>query len=318
MARCAPCISATVPVPTPLNRQALAGVAFGLAAYTMWGFFPLYFRQLAEVSPADVLCHRAFWGWLFLCGLLAVRRQWGKLRTVLREPGQWMRLALAGVLVGANWLVFLWAVANREVMASSLGYFLTPLINILLGLVVLGERLSGKAWLSVLLAVAAMINEVATLGSLPWLSLALAGTFGCYGLVRKQVPVDAITGLWFETLAMLPFCLAYVLWQAPLGHDVLTGHSTHDMTLLVVAGVLTTIPLMAFAAATRRLTLASIGMLMYINPTLQLATAVWLFDEPMPTGRVLTFVLIWAGLLLYAWNAWERQRAFNRAQAASR
>jgi chloramphenicol-sensitive protein RarD len=298
------------------HRPALAGVAYGLIAYGMWGFFPLYFHQLAGVPPADVLTHRAFWGWLFLCVLLTARGEWPKIQAIMRQPGQWLRLAVAGLLVGSNWLVFLWAVANHEVMASSLGYFITPLVNILLGLAVLRERLSTKAWLAVLLAVAAMVNEVVALGNLPWISLTLAATFGCYGLLRKQVPVGATTGLWFETLAMLPPCLIYVLWQGQSGHDVMWGHGAGDMTLLVLAGVLTALPLMAFGAATQRLTLATVGMLMYINPTLQFATAVWLFGEPLPPARIATFALIWVGLLLYAWSAWERQRAVSRATQA--
>jgi chloramphenicol-sensitive protein RarD len=309
----------TTPLPDHHARPALAGVAYGLIAYGIWGFFPLYFHQLAGVPPADVLSHRAFWGWIFLCVLLTARHEWPRIQAVARQPGQWLRLAIAGLLVGSNWLVFLWAVANHEVMASSLGYFITPLVNVLLGLLVLGERLSTKAWLAVLLAAAAMVNEVLALGNLPWISLTLAATFGCYGLVRKQVPVGATTGLWFETLAMLPLCLVYVAWQGQAGHDVMWGHDAGAMTLLVLAGVLTALPLMAFGAATQRLTLATVGMLMYINPTLQFATAVWLFGEPLPPARIATFALIWIGLLLYAWSAWEKQRAVNRApQAAPR
>ncbi|MGE5490465.1 MAG: EamA family transporter RarD [Actinomycetota bacterium] len=292
-----------------MNRpNALAGIAFGLAAYGMWGFFPLFFRQLSHVGPMDVLCNRAVWGCVFVALLLSFRGQWHKVRAAAAQPRQLLLLALAALLVGSNWLVFLWAVNQRQVIASSLGYFLTPLVNVVLALAVLKERLNAKEWLSVGLAVAAVVNEVFALGSLPWISLVLAGTFGFYGLVRKQVPVDAVSGLWLETLAMLPVAGLYALWQGQQGHAVFTGHDGQTQGLLMLAGVLTALPLMAFAAATQRLNLATVGMLMYINPTLQFATAVWLFGEPMAPARLVTFGLIWLGLLVYSWSAWQKYR----------
>lgn len=290
------------------SRTSLSGIAFGLAAYGMWGFFPLFFRQLSHVAPMDVLCNRAAWGCLFVGLLLTLRGQWGRVAAVFREPRQLAMLALAALLVGSNWLVFLWAVANGQVVASSLGYFLTPLVNVLLGLVVLKERLGRLEWIAVALAVAAVANEMATLGSLPWISLVLAATFGFYGLVRKQVPVDAVSGLWLETLAMLPVCGLYALWTGQQGHAVFTGHDLPTTALLALSGLLTALPLMAFAAATRRLDLATVGMLMYINPTLQFITAVQVFGEPLQPVRLLTFGLIWAGLLVFSWSAWGKYR----------
>lgn len=291
------------------RRNALSGIAFGLAAYGMWGFFPLFFRQLVHVPPMDVLCNRAAWGCAFVSVLLTVRRQWPRVRAAAARPRHLLLLALAALLVSSNWLIFLWAVANRQVVASSLGYFLTPLVNVLLALAVLKERLDGKEWLAVGLAVAAVGNEFLALGSLPWISLALAATFGFYGLVRKQVAVDAISGLWLETLAMLPPAVVYALWQGQQGHAVFTGHDSATQALLALAGVLTALPLMAFAAATQRLNLATVGMLMYINPTLQFLTAVRLFGEPLQPERLVTFALIWLGLLIYSWSAWQKYRA---------
>ncbi len=209
------------------NRQ-LAGIGFGLIAYGIWGFFPLFFRQLGHLSPLDILSNRAVWACVFVGLLLTLRRRWHKVLAVFRQPRQLAMLALAALLVGSNWLMFLWAVANRQVVASSLGYFLTPLVSVLLGLVVLKERLNRLEWIAVALALAALANEIVTLGSLPWVSLFLAATFGCYGLVRKQVPVDALSGLWLETLAMLPLCGLYALWQAQHGHLVFALHDTFD------------------------------------------------------------------------------------------
>ncbi len=289
------------------TRQ-LAGIGFGLTAYAMWGFFPLFFRQLAHVSPMDVLSNRAVWACLLVGLLLTLRRQWGKVAAVFGRSRQLLMLTIAAFLIGSNWLVFLWAVANQQVVASSLGYFLTPLVNVLLGLVVLKERLNRLEWVSVALALAAMTNEIVSLGSLPWVSLVLAATFGTYGLVRKQLPVDAVSGLWLETLAMLPVCGLYAFWQAQAGHPVFTGHDLRTTGLLISAGALTALPLMAFAAATQRLDLATVGMLMYINPTLQFVTAVWLFGEPMQSARLLSFGLIWLGLLVFSWSAWGKYR----------
>jgi len=289
------------------DRQ-LAGIGFGLLAYGIWGFFPLFFHQLTHVSPMDVLSNRAVWACVFVGILLTLGRRWGNVLAVFRTPRQFAMLALAALLVGSNWLMFLWAVGHQQVVASSLGYFLTPLINVLLGLVVLKERLNRLEWISVALAVAAITNEVLALGSLPWVSLFLAATFGTYGLVRKQVPVDALSGLWLETLAMLPVCGIYAIWQGQSGHQVFGAHDLLTTGLLVGAGVLTALPLIAFAAATQRLDLATVGMLMYINPTMQFLTAILVFDEPLQTARLLSFALIWAGLFVFSWSMWLKYR----------
>ena len=289
-------------------QRHLIGIACGLLAYGIWVFFPLFFRQLAHVSPMDVLSNRAVWACVFVGLLLTLRRQWHKVAAVFRIWRQLLMLTVAALLIGSNWLVFLWAVANRQVVASSLGYFLTPLVNILLGLVVLKERLNRLEWLSVLLALAAMTNEIIAIGGLPWVSLFLAGTFGTYGLVRKQLPVDAVSGLWLETLVMLPVCALYAFYQAGNGHAVFTGHDLSTSWLLIGAGALTALPLLAFAAAAQRLDLATVGMLMYINPTLQFVTAIWLFGEPMRAEQLLSFGLIWLGLLVYSWSAWGKYR----------
>ncbi|MCM8625559.1 EamA family transporter RarD [Accumulibacter sp.] len=294
------------------SRQ-FAGVACGLLAYGMWGFFPLFFRQLANVPPVDVLSNRALWACLWVGLLITVSRHWSRVRAVLRNPNQALTLLVAAALIGTNWLVFLWAVASGQVMASSLGYFLTPLVNVVLGLVVLDERLDRLEGLAVILALAAIVNEVVAVGSLPWISLVLAGTFGSYGLVRKRLPVDVVSGLWLETLAMLPACALYALWQAQHGHAVFTGHDLRTTALLVASGVLTALPLIAFAAAAQRLDLATVGMLMYINPTTQFITAIHVFGEPMRFAQLFSFALIWLGLVLFSWSAWSKYRRARQA-----
>jgi chloramphenicol-sensitive protein RarD len=292
-----------------MTRQApLAGIAYGLSAYVIWGFFPLYFRQLGAIAPIDILCHRTAWAFVFVALLLSLRCRWRQVFALFATPRHVVRLAVAALLLASNWLGFLWAVNHHQVVASSLGYFLTPLVNVLLGLLVLKEKLNGKEWAAVGLAVLAVGNELVALGTLPWISLFLALTFGIYGLLRKQVPVDAISGLWLETLAMLPLCLLYTLWQAQQGHFVFGQNNGLTIALLVGSGVLTALPLMAFAAATQRLDLATVGMLMYINPTMQFITAIYLFDETLQPARLVSFGLIWLGLLLYSLSAWQKYR----------
>ncbi|MCE1181587.1 MAG: EamA family transporter RarD [Rhodocyclales bacterium] len=291
----------------------LAGLGYGLLAYGIWGFFPLYFRQLGQFSPMDILSNRSAWAFVFVGILLTAWRGWGRIAQLLRQPAYVARLALAALLLAANWLGFLWAVDQRQVVEASFGYFLTPLVNVLLGLIVLKEKLNRLEWASIALALAAIANELFSLGQLPWISLFLAATFGTYGLLRKQVPVDAISGLWLETLVMLPFCLAYALWQAQHGHTVFTLGEWSTAILLIGAGIITALPLLAFAAATQRLDLATVGMLMYINPTMQFLTAVFLFGEALQRGRLVSFALIWLGLAFFSASAWRKYRAGKAA-----
>ena len=292
----------------------LAGIGFGLLAYVIWGFFPLYFRQLGHLSPMDILSNRSAWAFVFIGVLLTLRRGWSRLAVLRRQPRHSLRLACAAMLLGANWLGFLWAVDQRQVVEASFGYFLTPLVNVLLGLAVLKERLNRLEWAAIALALAAIANELISLGQLPWISLFLAGTFGTYGLLRKQVPVDALSGLWLETLAMLPFCAIYALWQGQSGHAVFTLSPPADALLLIGAGIITALPLMAFAAATQRLDLATGGMLMYISPTMQFLTAVMLFGEALRPARLVSFALIWLGLACFSASAWQKYRASRQTR----
>ena len=291
------------------TRIPLASIGYGLTAYVIWGFFPLYFRQLGHVSPMDILSNRTLWAFVFVTVLLTLRRRWSQVATVLYAPRHLARLAAAALLLGSNWLGFLWAVDHQQVVAASLGYFLTPLVNVLLGLLVLKEKLNRKEWIAIGLAVVAVFNELLALGTVPWISLFLAATFGTYGLLRKQVPVDALSGLCLETLVMLPICLIYAAVQMQHGLAVFTLAGDTTTALLIGAGVITALPLMAFAAATQRLDLAMVGMLMYINPTMQFLTAVYLFDEPMQQSRLLSFGLIWLGLLFYTISMREKFKA---------
>jgi chloramphenicol-sensitive protein RarD len=290
------------------QKNQAAGIGYGLLAYVIWGCFPVYFRQLAEVSPMDILSNRTAWAFVFVTLLLTLRGRWDKVTAMFRTPGPLIRLSIAALLLGSNWLGFLWALDQHQLVAASLGYFLTPLVNVLLGLLVLKEKLNRLEWLAIGLAGVVVGNELLALGTLPWISLFLAATFGTYGLLRKQVPIDAVSGLWLETLAMMPICLIYAVWQATHGHMVFTLFDGSTTALLIGSGIMTALPLMAFAAATQRLDLAMVGMLMYINPTMQFVTAIFLFDEPLQPARVVSFALIWLGLFIYSASAWQKYR----------
>jgi chloramphenicol-sensitive protein RarD len=271
------------------------------SAFFLWGLFPLYFRALDRVAPLEIIAHRVIWSVVFLVGLLAVSgRGFADVRATLRQPHLSARLALTSALVATNWLIFVWAVNAGRILETSLGYFITPQVNVLLGFVFLGERLRRLQWLAVLLAVAGVVNQIWLLGQLPWISLLLAGTFGSYGLFRKQIRVSPVTGLFVETLIASPVALAYlvVLWRSG---TLAFAHRSRVLDLLsMLLGVITAVPLMLFAAGAQRLRLATVGFLQYIAPSLTFLLAVLVFGEPLGAARVMTFLLIWAGIAVYA------------------
>lgn len=282
------------------EASARLGVLLGAGAFFIWGLVPVYFRALHGVSALEIIAHRVLWSVLFLAGLLAVTRRFAALGAVLRQPRLVGRLALTSALVASNWLTFVWAVNAGRILDTSLGYFITPQVNVLLGFLILGERLRPAQWLAVLLALAGVVNQVFVLGQLPWISLLLAATFGCYGLFRKQIPVDAVTGLLVETLVAAPFALGYLvhLWRAG---TMQFGHRGWDLDVMLAGlGVVTAVPLMLFAAGAQRLRLATVGFLQYIAPSITFVLAVFLYGERLALPRLVTFALIWAGILVYA------------------
>ncbi|WP_027349205.1 EamA family transporter RarD [Halotalea alkalilenta] len=276
----------------------LEGVLLGLVAYGMWGCFPLYFSLFGNVPAGEILSHRILWSAVFLCLVIALLRRWRPVLDVFRSPVLLGRIALCAALIGSNWWMFIWAVGNHHVIQGSLGYYLTPLVSVALGTAVLGERLGRLQQLAIAFAVAGIAVQLVYLGELPWISLAMAGTFGCYGLFRKQIPLDGITGLLVETLVLLPVALGALVWSAASGQSHF-GAGAGTSMLLISSGALTALPLIAFAAATQRLRLSTLGFLMYLNPTLQLLIAVNLLGEQLAPIQLVVFGLIWIGLLLY-------------------
>lgn len=286
------------------DPEAAKGVAFGLTAYVMWGCFPLFFALFQGVPAFEILIHRIIWSCLFLVGLVTVLKRWKPIHQALSAPRRLGRVLGCAVLIAINWGLYIYAVETRQVFQASLGYFLTPLVNVALGMLVLRERMAGLQSLAVLIAATAIVIQLVLLGELPWISLTLALSFGTYGLLRKQVPLDGLSGLFVETLLLLPLGLMALSWLsvAELSHFLDMPRTT---LLLIASGVITALPLLAFAGAARRLRLATLGFLMYLNPSIQFLIALLIFREPLSLIQLFTFVLIWASLVLYSWSAWH-------------
>ena len=270
-----------------------AGLIYGLAAYSLWGVFPLYFHALSDVPPWVVLCHRITWSSLFLAVVVSVRGEWKDIRPILRSRRKVLLLTGGSVLIALNWLIFIYAVGSRQVLETSLGYFINPLLSVALGVVFLRERLRAWQWVAVLIALVAVANLALRGTGFPWIAVSLACTFGFYGLVRKKVDINSLHGLLVETTLLFPLALA-VLAFVPAR----TIPST-TLGILSLSGFITAVPMLMFGAALRRLKLSTIGFLQYIGPTGQLLVAVAVFHEPLDRVKLASFALCWLGIAVY-------------------
>lgn len=293
----------------PPDSRPLAGGAAAAAAFLGWGLLTLFWKALAVVPPVQILCHRTVWSLVFCALWLAVRGRMGEVRAALARPRTRLALACSGALLAANWFTYIWAVNNDRVLETSLGYYLTPLVNATLGMVVLRERLSRFQLAAVLLAGAGVLNLVLAYGKAPWAALVLAGSFGTYGLVRKTVGVAPLPGLFCETLLLAPPALAWLVWLAAQGRGAFPTGAVSVDGLLAVSGVVTTVPLVWFAYAARNLRLTTLGLFQYIAPTVFLLLGTLVYHEPFTTAHGATFALIWAGVALY--SAASRRMSMN-------
>jgi len=283
-----------------LNNKPVVGLTLGISAYFVWGFFPIFFKQLIEVSPLEILAHRIAWAALLLALLVTGRKQWSTLFGLFRNRKTLLRLLATAFLISTNWLVFIIAVDAGYILQSSLGYFISPLVTILLARLLLAERLRPWQKISVALAIAGVLCQVLVVGQFPWIALILAASFGFYGLLRKTESFDALTGLAGETILMAPLALIYLGWLA-FGNNMifLHGETRFDL-LLPISGLVTITPLLLFSAATRRLRLSSVGFLQYITPTMHFLFAVFLYREPFSGANMFSFILIWCALAIYS------------------
>jgi chloramphenicol-sensitive protein RarD len=284
------------------------GYILGLSAYSCWGLFPLYFKAIADVPSVEIIVNRVLWSALAGSLLLMVWKHPGWWRELRENPQRLAVLALSGSLIAGNWLVYVWAVNNGRMVEASLGYYINPLVNVLLGMVLLGERLRRLQWLAVMLAATGVAQQVWHFGSLPWVSLVLALTFGCYGLIRKKAPVAALPGLVVETWLLVPLAAGWLLFN-PMAHSAQPEFWTTSQALwLAAAGPITLVPLVCFNAAARHLPYTTLGFLQYIAPTLVLALAVLVYGEQLTTTTLITFAFIWTGLAIYSVDAWLTMR----------
>jgi chloramphenicol-sensitive protein RarD len=288
------------------------GIWLSLGAYGAWGLFPLYFKAL-RVPPLEVLANRVVWSALFLVLVLGVQGRLAALGAALRSRQIVLRSLLNGSLLAVNWFVYIWAVAERRVVDASLGYFITPLVSVVLGVALFAETLRLAQRLAIGIAAAGVVWLTLQFGKLPWVGLILALTFGTYGALRKKGVLGALDGLLLEQVLMLPLAVAYLSWLGTRGHNAFQSAGLAQSLLLSLSGPLSSVPLLLFAAGARRIPLSLVGLLQYISPTIQLMLGVWVWHEPFNSIKAVGYALIWLGLLLYSiegvWMAKLRRRA---------
>lgn len=292
------------------------GLVYAALAYTAWGLLPIFFKQLSSVSAVEVVMHRTVWSLVFLLAVLTYLRHWAWLGAVLRSPRLMAAFTLSALLLAVNWCTYIWAVQNAHVLDASLGYFILPLVSVALGYTFLGERPRRGQWLALAVAAAGVIWLAFQGGRVPWVALVLAGTFGLYGLLRKIGALEALEGLTLETLVLSPIAVVALAYWAAHGQGALVHAEGHTLGWLLLAGPLTAVPLLLFAAGARRVSLASMGILQYISPTLQLLVGVWLYGEVFEGPRVWGFGLIWSALVLYSLEGWWNRRANAKLHAS--
>lgn len=293
------------------------GLLYGLAAYGLWGLMPLYFRAVRQVSPLELLAHRIVWSVAFLAVVLTLWGRWSKVWACLAHPRTRSLLILSTLLLALNWFVFIYGVATGQVVQNSLGYFINPLLNILLGVLLFAERLRPVQWFAICLAGLGLAYLILSQGDIPWIALVLASSFAGYGVLRKMAPVDALVGLMVETLVLFPLALLLLILSASQGHLSLGEKGPTVDLLLVASGVITTVPLLCFGAAARRLPLTTLGFLQYLAPSLQFLLAVLHLGEPFLPVQQVSFALIWSALALVSVEGLLRKRAQAARASAS-
>lgn len=290
-----------------------SGVFNALAAYSMWGLAPLYFKLLEHVSAPEILVHRIIWSFVLLVIIVLAMGNWRKVQRILVNPKMLAWLLLTSVILGANWLIFIWAINNDHLLEASLGYFINPLFSVALGMIFLGERLRKWQKIAVLFALSGVIIQLISVGNVPIIALGLAGTFGIYGLFRKKLMVESVPGLLIESALMLPLAIVYwlVFMDTPTS-NMMINDSALNITL-IAAGLVTTAPLICFTAAAKRLSLATLGFFQYLGPTIMFILAFILFKEQLIFEKLLTFVFIWFAIAIYSWDSIRKIKAAKLA-----
>jgi chloramphenicol-sensitive protein RarD len=293
------------------------GYLYGLAAYVMWGFFPLYFKLLQPAGALEILAHRVVWSVVFVSLILGAMRNWRFLGRLVRNARLLGGVSLAAVLIGLNWGTYIFAVNSDRVVETALGYFITPLVTVLLGVTTLGERLRPAQWAAVGTGALAVAVLTVDYGRLPYIALILAVSFGSYGLIKKRLGLPPAEGLFVESSVLALPALAYLTWLGLSGEASFGHESAAHTTLMVLSGAATAIPLLLFAGAANRVPLTALGILQYVAPILQLACGVLIFHEPMPPVRLAGFALVWVALVVFTVDGIRASRASRAAVAAT-
>ncbi len=288
------------------------GVLAGIGAYTLWGLFPIYWRLLEQVPAIEILAHRIVWAFGFVALLLIVKRDWHWTKEVLHNRRTLLIYTLAAVLLSINWFTYIWAVNAGYVVEASLGYFINPLVNFMLGVIFFGEKLRGGQVAAVLLAVLGVVYLTVSYGSLPWIALVLAFSFGAYGLIKKTASLESMHGFSLETAVLFLPALAFLFYRGANGVGAFMHQDASTTLLLILAGPVTSIPLLLFGFAARTIPLSMLGFIQYITPTLQFILGVFVYNEPFPLSRMVGFCMIWLALILYSIEGVR----FNRRQKA--
>jgi chloramphenicol-sensitive protein RarD len=293
---------------TPAHAEARVGAMAAALCYFLWGLVPLYWKQLASVDSLELIAHRHVWSLGLLLILVVAQRGFSEVAAALRTPRSIGRNLLGALLLTGNWLVYVWGVNTNQVIETSLGYFLVPLVNVAAGRFVLHEHLRRPQWAAIALAAIGVLAMIVQLGRPPWIALVLAATWGSYSLLRKRSPLGPITGLTVETLLLAPLAIGFLFWQQHRGVGAL-GHASFRTEVLVISsGVITAVPLLLFAFAARRIRLSTLGLLQYIAPSVQLVLGIWVYRESFSQSRAASFAFIWAALALYTMDNLIAQR----------
>jgi chloramphenicol-sensitive protein RarD len=300
-------------MPSSQPQLTRSGVINALAAYFMWGIAPIYFKLLIDIGAGEILMHRIIWSSAFLLLLVVISKKWSVLVQLCQQPKVVIRLSFSAAILAVNWLIFIWAVNNNHLLDASLGYFINPLFNVALGMLFFSERLRRNQKIAVALAAFGVVIQLFTVGSLPVISLVLASSFATYGVLRKKMHVDSFVGLLIESLLMLPVAIVYWLYFVESPTSDLTLNSQSLNITLIMAGIVTTAPLLCFTAAAKRLTLSSLGFFQYIGPSIMFLLATFYYKESLEMAEFCTFLFIWLALALYSLDAFKALKKSNQS-----
>ncbi|WP_434779160.1 EamA family transporter RarD [Neisseria sp. Ec49-e6-T10] len=290
------------------NKKTKEGLVFALLAYCIWGISPIFFKLLEAINTYEIIAQRAIWSLMFLVLLITFTHSWGNIKTICTRPKTLAVLFLTSILIGCNWTIYIWAINHGHMLDASLGYFISPLSSILLAFIFLKERFRLRQWCAILLVILGITIQLWRFGTIPLVGLGVAFSFSFYGLARKKIGVDAQSGLFFETLLLMPVAIIYLLFFTHTPHNAIIGYPLNTQLLLITAGAVTTIPLLFFNAAAIRMKLSTLGLIQYVSPTLVFSLAIFMYHEPINMDILITFCFIWVALLIFIVDSFIHER----------